>query len=993
MDESSADTMTTPVSPDAASPAVRITQSRAFSYRVPREVTTRGAKFNYVVLLTAERPDGTVVEAIGEGQPRGRKTGDETGASWPFLSEAMRQLHGWSLPSTEPEAATDAVRDQMSHFFDLADLFSVDPNIERPFRGTLLGIEVALLDLAARAVDMSLSDFLGRVRDAAPGVPRAVDLNGRRGSASSAARRSFSPLITAGTAAEDSSELEFGENVADEYQRVRVAARTRDAAVTEFLQLISMVDALRSDGQPDQPLWLEFTGGLGREEASDFVKSVAESVRRGDLPSHILMEQPGKVSDSDHLPVMQAEADEILRGAEGVKVMIMGDETVWDVASIEHLHAEGGIRAVNIRPAQAGGLLPSLDLARRAAALDPDVEVFLTRMVGASRVTSAALAHLALSLPVIHCANVRAVVESALPFTEFEGLDSEKITSTAAAPAVASSDGDQAEDGDEADEDEDEGEEDEDSDADPESGQWTSYDDDEEGTDEGDDQDRSLEDTGAAPRRTVRRMAAPGSTGTGMRLAPSALVGDIDNMVTYPAPPEVKYEGMNPTVYDDVDNLHPLGANGSKGHLLEREALALGLNSTRFSKGAFTVADGTHEAVSFKWSRNPLSSAVSLALCTHKEATRLQLQRSGIPVPQGRTFANGDFETARSFAARIGYPVVVKPAMGVRGIGVVANIQDEEQLDAAFDLMAGSKLGDQDFIVEKHVDGRDYRIVVIGDEVVAAILREPASVFGDGERTVAQLMIDKNVARRRNPHLWARPAKYDDAAKYELEKAGMTLDSVPEPGQRVQLANTCSLSQGGDSIDVLDELHPTILEACVKTVRAIPGLAYCGVDFLLEDHTKPLDEQDAGICELNAHAAIGNCEYPMYGTPRKVAETLMRATVDHYGFETFTERSDRVALRMTIRGRVTRVGYRSWLRRRALQSGVTGWVRNVNRKTVEAVLVGPTAATTALAASTILGPRRAIPTSYQAEHLEDPGLDGFDIVDEPLTELTPVGRR
>src|SRR5699024_9891518 len=152
-------------------------------------------------------------------------------------------------------------------------------------------------------------------------------------------------------------------------------------------------------------------------------------------------------------------------------------------------------------------------------------------------------------------------------------------------------------------------------------------------------------------------------------------------MATYPKPPLPSYEGRPVAVYNDVDHLHPLGPSGSKGHLLERQALALGLSTTRYSKGAFRAGDDEQAPLIFKWSRTPLSSAVSLALSTHKEATRMQLQRAGVPVPQGRTFANGDFSTAKQFADRIGYPVVVKPAMGVRGIGVVAGIQNETELD------------------------------------------------------------------------------------------------------------------------------------------------------------------------------------------------------------------------------------------------------------------------------------------------------------------------
>lgn len=450
--------------------------------------------------------------------------------------------------------------------------------------------------------------------------------------------------------------------------------------------------------------------------------------------------------------------------------------------------------------------------------------------------------------------------------------------------------------------------------------------------------------------------------------------------------PQRQYDGMKFNLYSELPYLQELGPNGTKGHLMEREALALGMDTVRYSKGAFTATDGEHEPLIFKWSRSPLSSAVSLSICTHKEATRMRLGKAGIPVPRGRTFRNGDFETAKQFADLIGFPVVVKPAMGVRGIGVVAGIQNQDELDSALEQLQGSKLGSQDFIVEKHVHGKDYRIVVVGDEVVAAILREPASVRGDGIHSVTELVLKKNAQRRLNPHLWGRPIVYDAAAEYQLGRLGLTADSVLEDDDIVMLSNSSSLSQGGESFDVLDELHPTIRDACVKAVKAIPDLAFCGVDFLIEDHTKPLSEQEAGVCELNAHAAIGNCEYPLYGEPRKVAETFMDLCVARRGLNVLPERAKTVSLRIRVRGRVTGVGYRRWMKRLATEYGITGWIRKTGPRSVTAVLSGETKAVTALVASAVLGPRRAKPTSVRTTHVPEPNRTGFDIIDSNAKE-------
>jgi D-alanine-D-alanine ligase-like ATP-grasp enzyme/acylphosphatase len=456
----------------------------------------------------------------------------------------------------------------------------------------------------------------------------------------------------------------------------------------------------------------------------------------------------------------------------------------------------------------------------------------------------------------------------------------------------------------------------------------------------------------------------------------------VNDFASFPSPPSPTHAGQPATVYDEVPYLKPLRSNGTKGHLLEREALALGLNTIRFSKGAFVATDGVQPPLIFKWSRSPRSSAVSLALCTHKEATRLLLRRAGVPVPKGRTFSYGDFTAAKAFAERIGYPVVVKPAMGVRGIGVVANIGSEPELDEAFNQLVKSRLGKADFIVEQHITGRDYRIVVVGDEVIAAILREPASVEGDGEHTVAELMVNRNAFRHLNPHLWGRPVKYESAARYQLKRANLSLHSLPAPGQKVVLSNTCSLSQGGDSIDVLDELHPSIKEACLAAVKAVPGLWFCGVDFLIEDHRKPLLEQQAGICELNAHAAIGNCEYPLYGTPRAVARTVMRQTAEHYGLKVNDQPADQLALRLIIRGRIRGTGYRLWVQRHATSFGLAGWIRGIDAQTAEAVLVGGAVPASALAAAAVLGPGKAAPTSVTTEHIERPDVDGFRILED-----------
>ena len=448
-----------------------------------------------------------------------------------------------------------------------------------------------------------------------------------------------------------------------------------------------------------------------------------------------------------------------------------------------------------------------------------------------------------------------------------------------------------------------------------------------------------------------------------------------------PKPPEPEIDGGFANAFPDVEFIGQLPKDGTKGHLLEREALRYGMNSARFPNGAFITEDADGNQMNFKWGRSPIASGVSLSICTYKEATRRLLERVDVPVPRGRVFAAGEFEKALDYADRIGYPVVCKPVAGLRGIGVVANIKNRDELNQAFELYSQSQLGDDDFVIEQHVAGEDYRIVVIGGEVVAAVVREAASVVGDGVHTVVDLVEYKNELRKLNPHLRSRPIKFSDAMKYQLAQSGLTYGSIPEAGQEVTLANSANLSQGGDSFEVAHELHPSIVETAVKAVEAVPGLGFCGLDMLIEDHRKPISEQQATVIELNAHAAIGSAQYPMWGTPTPVAKLFFEQCAREYGVELPSKQLDNLSLKLVVEGRVKGVGFRRWMRRMATEFGVSGSIENTDEGQLTIYLDGPTDPVSALVYLASRGSKRAVPTSVDATHVAPYSGTGFSIIE------------
>src|SRR5690625_1293736 len=462
-------------------------------------------------------------------------------------------------------------------------------------------------------------------------------------------------------------------------------------------------------------------------------------------------------------------------------------------------------------------------------------------------------------------------------------------------------------------------------------------------------------------------------------------IHEVNRYAVAPTPPAPHIDGQPANSFDDAPFIEPLPKDGTKGHLLEREALKYGFSSIRFPGGSFVAADAQGNRLNFKWGRSPIASGVALSICSYKETTRRLLAKAGIPVAAGRVFSPKHVEAALDYADHIGYPVVCKPVAGLRGIGVITDIKSRQELKEALDLYSKSQLGSDDFVIEEQVPGEDYRIVIIDGEVVASVVREAASVEGSGIHTVADLIEYKNRARRKIPHLSSRLIPLSDAVEYQLSHAGLTYASIPEAGQKVTVANSANLSQGGDSFEVAAELHPTIKELAVKAVEAIPGLGFCGLDMLIEDHTKPVDQQRVTVIELNAHAAIGSAQYPMWGPPSQVADTFFRATAAHHGIDLPSERKTHLSMDLIIKGRVTGVGYRWWFKRLADRFGVTGHIRNVNKRTVFAHIEGDADAVSALGYVASRGPRRALTSSVTMEHSPEEGCESFEIIRPPAT--------
>jgi cyanophycin synthetase len=242
-----------------------------------------------------------------------------------------------------------------------------------------------------------------------------------------------------------------------------------------------------------------------------------------------------------------------------------------------------------------------------------------------------------------------------------------------------------------------------------------------------------------------------------------------------------------------------------------------------------------------------------------------------LPFRYGRPVKDAD--DAWAAAQEIGLPVVVKPRDGNQGKGISVNLTGEEQIKKAFTLAEEFR---DDILVEKYLPGHDYRLLVIGDKLIAAARRDPPLVTGDGVHTVRQLveLVNKDPRRSDGHATSLTKIRFDEIALARLEQQGLNADSVPPRGSRVILRNNANLSTGGTATDVTDDVHPE-LAACAVAAAQTVGLDICGIDVVCDTMLKPLEDQGGGIVEVNAAPGLRMHLDPSFGKGRAVGEAIV----------------------------------------------------------------------------------------------------------------------
>jgi cyanophycin synthetase len=270
---------------------------------------------------------------------------------------------------------------------------------------------------------------------------------------------------------------------------------------------------------------------------------------------------------------------------------------------------------------------------------------------------------------------------------------------------------------------------------------------------------------------------------------------------------------------------------------------------------------------------------------TRKDDCKAFLGTLGFPVPKGDIVVSE--KEAFAVARKIGYPVAVKPVIGHKGIGVTADIQDEDELESAF-RRAVEAIPENErirIIVEKSIRGKDYRLLCVNGRFVAATERRPASIVGDGYSTIDELIERENrkPARLDTPTSPMSRIQRDEAMELYLEEQGFSLDSIIERDRVVYLRKVANLSAGGVSIDATRTLHPDNI-VLAQDVAQHFRLVCLGIDVIAENLAQSWKESSFAILEINAAPGVLMHLNPAVGesvdVPSHILETFFETGAD-----------------------------------------------------------------------------------------------------------------
>ncbi|WP_410512306.1 bifunctional glutamate--cysteine ligase GshA/glutathione synthetase GshB [Paenibacillus sp. BR2-3] len=283
---------------------------------------------------------------------------------------------------------------------------------------------------------------------------------------------------------------------------------------------------------------------------------------------------------------------------------------------------------------------------------------------------------------------------------------------------------------------------------------------------------------------------------------------------------------------------------------------------------------GEHKEYVKQATKTSLDSYSTVLIMENKIVTKEVLKQRGIRVPGGKVYRNLQ-DAMLDYGVHQDRKVVIKPKSTNFGLGITifTNSFTKDDYKQAFDMAFEH---DRSVLLEEFITGKEYRFLVMGDEVVGILHRVPANVVGDGVQTIEQLIHEKNKnpLRGEGYRTPLERIKLGEAEKMFLKIQDKHPSDIPTLGEVVYLRENSNISTGGDSIDFTDEIPISYKQIAIQSAKAA-GATFCGVDMMINDINEEATDQNYSIIEINFNPAIHIHCYPYRGMNRKADDKIL----------------------------------------------------------------------------------------------------------------------
>lgn len=812
--------------------------------------TNTGAR-NLIFRVEASCPNGLLV-GVGESTPRKLVTREAAKDAENLARYLASEIQGQEvLIGGEVETAKHilGITHQMRKL-------ATDWSGGNPFPSVTMGLEMAMLDVVSQALELPAWRLLSdkTVTEVKPNV------------------------LTFSAISPSTSQMRLDAKFVSAAQRYEFLRPKLTGRSDYDLRTLEAAFSAASRVNPNAGVWVDANERLGKD-TQEFIAMVVDLMQRKKFSGKFLIEQPVPREDIDSLVRMQ-EIGREKTADRPFSISVMADESFNRFEDFETHPRLLSLDAFNIKAVKVGSLLESVATASRIREVNPSALIYFGGVIGATDITGWANFHQHKAAPEVELCSAtprknfaiqladtpisynegRAIVESSRhglgTFLDLDSLEQARASFVKLSMHIAR---------------------------------------------------RNRRSLGSFIRakkslfsqNVLSKMTKGNSTATEESAEFFRKISERVNALIPVGQSQNDYEGAHLSLLDKKE---------LDSYLIEVRVLLRGLAIRRFGALIFTVEEGGRTVAALHWSSGSSPSIAARFLTGRKHLTKIALSNAGVPVPRGERFHMADYRKALDYFATQPGPVVVKPSVGTGGVGVSTGVRSKAEFDDAWNKIKNSRKAvsrnDGHVLIEEHLPGSDYRFCIVAGRVVSVSSKVPVHVRGDGKSTVTELIERKNNARLENPHVGKRIIRVDASTAKMLKHQGLVLSSVPKENQVVLLRTANSFSQGADSVEVLDETHPTILAAAEKAAIAFPGLQQMGIDFILEDHRVSLDSQRAGICEVNSSPAISSHHFPMFGPRRDVAEEIVSNELELVGVRKARDTKVFPGIQFTITGNI-----------------------------------------------------------------------------------------